>query len=146
MPFLVDFIDVSPAFGVWNFKFDLLYLDSLNRFEAKNAVSYGLGVGTEWVTQSIICRLWYGQDFAFSFDKSQNAVNIKTFRGGVDFMGRFLDFRMSSKTFTFSGLAFLGGDSIFLERSNVVVESEDTIVNTVNYVQAYAGGGLSVSW
>ncbi|MEZ4742120.1 MAG: hypothetical protein R3B45_06715 [Bdellovibrionota bacterium] len=148
MPFLVDSIDITPAIGQWSFLIDLPNGDEVVTFETKNALSFGLGLGAEWTGVNYILRLWYNRDFAFAMSKAKDSANVVTQRGGIDFMYRLLDFRIGTKAYTISALAFMAGDNIYVEKiekedPNVVLKS---VVNSITYVQAYAGGGLSFSW
>jgi hypothetical protein len=146
----VNSIDICPAIGQWSFKIDVPVESGgktyLSRFNAQNALSFGLGIGLEWASGSYLTRLWYSQDLGLSLGDVVDSSNVVTKRLGADTMYRILVFKVGKTLLTTSALGFIGLDSINMERTTTPVASDKPEIAVIDYFQIYGGGGLSISW
>jgi hypothetical protein len=150
LPWLADSIDFAPAVGLWSFKMDVpVSLDGknyLSGFDVKNALSFGVGIGLEWIAEKYLTRLWYNQDLGLSLGSAVDSSSVLTQRFGFDGMHRISVFKVSDFMMTSSVLGFVGLDMISLERSSTAAVTTGPVIGSVTIFQIYAGGGLSISW
>lgn len=139
-------IDVTPKAGLWSFRSKApielepgVYVSP--EFEVKKAPSFDLELGIETASSIHILRGWISRAATF-LSTGKNDAKITSSRVGMDLL---LSPWGATSPVTVSLLSFYFFEAVELNKSQKV-EGEDAELDQLNYSQAYAGGGLAISW
>jgi hypothetical protein len=139
-------IDLTPKVGLWSFKAQIPVesepgVYTLQVFEVKKSPSFDIEIGAESASSFHVLRGWASMAASF-LSTGKGEAKITSNRVGGDLL---LSPWGATSPVTVSLLAFAFYEDVLLSRIKQD-DSEEGKLKELTYQQAYAGGGLAISW